>query len=113
VATEPTRYFTPAEAEALLPEVDRLLAAAQELLARFEQAQGANGHALRIQAELNNVVDEIQSRDIIVRDVRSGLIDFRALRDGQEIYLCWRRGEPLRIEWWHPTSTGIAGRQRL
>jgi hypothetical protein len=113
VAAEPPRYFTPAEAEALLPEVDRLLERAQDLLTQFEQVQRTNGHAHRVQAKLNSVVDEIQSRGVIVRDVRSGLIDFPALRDNQEIYLCWRRGEPLRIEWWHPTSTGIAGRQRL
>jgi len=113
VAAEPRRYFTPAEAEALLPELDRLLALAQDLLARFEHAQRANGHGQLAQSELTSLVDEIQSRGVIVRDVRSGLIDFPALRDNQEIYLCWRRGEPLRIEWWHPTSTGIAGRQRL
>jgi hypothetical protein len=113
VAAEPPRYFTPAEAEALLPEVDALLAQAQDHLTRFEQAQGGNGHALRVQSELNGVVEAIQSLGIIIRDVRSGLIDFPALREGQEIYLCWRRGEPPRIEWWHPTGTGIAGRQRL
>ena len=50
---------------------------------------------------------------VIVRDIQMGLIDFPAVRDGQLIFLCWRRGEALRIDWWHPTNTGIAGRRPL
>jgi hypothetical protein len=134
VSKEPTRFFEAAEAEALLPELDRLLASAQDLLARLEQARGqvaqatrANGHvtgngssagapvdeAQSIQQHLHDILRQIDSQGVIVRDIQAGLIDFPAVRDGQPIYLCWRRGEPLRIEWWHPTSTGIAGRQRL
>lgn len=134
MSTEPTRHFTPAEAEALLPEIDRLLKTAESLVARVEQlpqapARGAetNGHvsvngaagadrsseARSIEAELQRIVDRIQDQGVVVRDLRIGLIDFPSLRDGQSIFLCWKRGEPLSIEWWHPTSTGIAGRQRL
>jgi hypothetical protein len=134
VSTEPTRHFTPAEAEALLPELDRLLETAGTLVERLEQLpQGlarsaeTNGHAavngavragrsseaLSIEAELQRIVDHIQAQGVVVRDLRIGLIDFPSMRDGQSIFLCWKRGEPLSIEWWHPVSTGIAGRQRL
>ena len=132
-ADEP-RHFTPAEAEALVPELDRLLGTAQELLARLEalqqrgeRAAHTNGQVLgrgsgaeekeddprALQQQLQGIVDEIQAQGVIVRDIRTGLIDFPARRNEQEIYLCWQRGEALRIEWWHPTDTGIAGRQRL
>jgi hypothetical protein len=40
------------------------------------------------------------------------LLDFPALRDGQEVYLCWREGE-ADITHWHPLHTGIRGRQPL
>jgi hypothetical protein len=50
---------------------------------------------------------------VIVRDVRSGLIDFPSMREGRLINLCWRRGEPLEIRWWHEVSVGFAGRQPL
>jgi hypothetical protein len=132
VAQEPTRIFERAEAEALLPELDRLLASAEELLARFDAANrrvaqqtrgnghvevngssGPLGEVRSIQAQLREILQRIESHAVIVRDIRTGLIDFPALRDGEPIYLCWRRGEPMHIEWWHPTSTGIAGRQRL
>ncbi len=68
-------------------------------------------HAL--EADLRRLVDQLQSQGVIVRDLRIGLIDFPAIRDGITVFLCWRRGEQLRIEWWHPTTTGIAARQRL
>jgi hypothetical protein len=135
VSEEQQRHFTPAEAEALLPAIDRLLEAAQALVTRYEQLQQspparspeANGQVhtngaapaegsaeLRVlEAELRRIVDQVQSQGVIVRDLRMGLIDFPALRDGVTVFLCWHRGEPLRIEWWHPTTTGIAGRQRL
>jgi hypothetical protein len=126
--------FEPAEAEAMLSELDRLLAEAQGLLTRFEEARRrlseparANGHVMvngsaaaapsgeaqSIQTQLEAILEQIQSQGVIVRDIRTGLIDFPAVRDGQPIFLCWQRGEPLRIEWWHPTSTGIAGRRPL
>jgi hypothetical protein len=73
----------------------------------------AEGDPRALQARLRRIVDDIEARGVIVRDIRSGLIDFLARRDDQDVFLCWKRGEPLRIEWWHPTDTGIAGRQRL
>ena len=135
VAHQPEpRYFTREEAEALLPELDRLLATAQELVARLEHLQPREEHARHtngqvlgrgepaaateaeqhdIQRRLGAIVDQVQQQGVIVRDVRSGLIDFLARREGRDIFLCWRRGEPLQLEWWHPIETGIAGRQRL
>jgi hypothetical protein len=125
VSAEPPRHFTVAEAEALLPEVDRLLEEVQTLVARFDQLAGSaqtNGHVRRsgesnpqqsIESDVQRIVERIQSQGVIVRDLRMGLIDFPALRDGRTVFLCWKRGEPLRIEWWHPTDTGIAGRRRL
>jgi hypothetical protein len=134
VSADEPRYFTPAEAEALLPEIDGLLGSAQELMARLEQLQqrleraahtngqvlgrgvatpGAEDDPRAVQNQLRAIIGEVQARGVILRDIRTGLIDFPARRAGADIFLCWQRGEPMRIEWWHPTDTGIAGRQRL
>jgi hypothetical protein len=125
VSAEEPRHFTPAEAEALLPEIDRLLEEVQTLVARFDQLASSaqsNGHVRRsgeanaeqsIETEVQGIVERIQAQGVIVRDLRAGLIDFPSRRDERTVFLCWKRGEPLRIEWWHPTDTGIAGRQRL
>ena len=35
-----------------------------------------------------------------------------SLRDGREVYLCWRLGEP-EVSHWHELNAGFAGRQPL
>lgn len=57
-------------------------------------------------------VERIDSWGITVRDIDSGLVDFPALVEGRQIWLCWRLGEE-RVEWWHEMSDGFAGRRRL
>jgi hypothetical protein len=39
-------------------------------------------------------------------------VDFPALREGREVYLCWRLGED-EVGYWHELTTGFAGRQPL
>ena len=41
-----------------------------------------------------------------------GLCDFPSLRDGREVYLCWKFGEPT-VRFWHEINAGFAGRQSL
>jgi hypothetical protein len=55
---------------------------------------------------------ELREREVVLRDLDRGLVDFPALRDGEEIYLCWEEGEP-EIGFWHDLDTGFAGRQLL
>jgi hypothetical protein len=62
--------------------------------------------------ELNRAMNELDAVDIVVRDVDRGLIDFPALRDGEEIYLCWLLDED-EIGFWHEPEAGFAGRQPL
>jgi hypothetical protein len=130
------RTFTRQEAEALLPEVDRLLAEAQRLAERLRgterQAQAeqsrarANGQVRpgaaagvsdaerrALGAQLSALLERIQDMGIVLRDIRSGLIDFPSPREGRVVYLCWRRGEPFKIRWWHEIDAGFAGRQPL
>ena len=62
--------------------------------------------------QLRQELEEINQRGIIVRDVARGLVDFPSIRDGQEIFLCWIKGE-ARIEYWHGTNEGFGSRKRL
>jgi hypothetical protein len=133
---QPSRTFTREEAQALLPEVDRLLGEAQglaEILASTEraaqaaewkprsngtvhtEASGAAPEANRrsVARELRVLIERIHNLGIVVRDIRSGLIDFPSLREGRVVNLCWRRGEPLEIRWWHEVEAGFGGRQPL
>jgi hypothetical protein len=66
----------------------------------------------RATVELQRALAEIQGADIVVRDVVRGLVDFPAVRDGEEVYLCWLVDEP-EIEHWHELDAGFAGRRPL
>ena len=62
--------------------------------------------------ELQRTLGELQAMDVVLRDLERGLVDFPALREGREVYLCWEAGEDA-IEFWHDTDTGYGGRQPL
>jgi hypothetical protein len=62
--------------------------------------------------ELSRAIAELEAVEVILRDVENGLIDFPAIRDGQEVYLCWLVDE-AEITHWHPLDAGFGGRQPL
>jgi hypothetical protein len=61
---------------------------------------------------LQGFIDELQELGVEFKDPVMGLVDFPAKRDGKEVYLCWKLGEP-RVEFWHTMDSGFQGRQRL
>jgi hypothetical protein len=68
--------------------------------------------AARALVELNRALAELEAVDVVLRDVDRGLIDFPAIRDGEEIYLCWLLDED-EIGFWHEPDAGFAGRRPL
>jgi len=62
--------------------------------------------------ELRNALAELHEMDIVLRDLERGLLDFPALRDGREVYLCLEDGED-EIGFWHDVEAGYGGRQPL
>ena len=62
--------------------------------------------------ELRASVAEFARREIVLRDLDRGLIDFPAIRDGEEVYLCWIDGE-ADIGYWHELDAGFRGRRPL
>ena len=62
--------------------------------------------------EIARAIGELEAVDVVLRDLERGLIDFPALRDGEEIYLCWLLEED-EIRFWHDPDAGFAGRQPL
>ena len=63
--------------------------------------------------ELSRASGELEAVDIVLRDIDRGLIDFPALRDGVEVYLCWLVDEEDAIRFWHDPDAGFAGRRPL
>lgn len=62
--------------------------------------------------ELRDALRELQEMDVVLRDLDRGLLDFPALRDGREVYLCLEDGEE-EIGYWHDLETGFGGREPL
>jgi len=122
-----TKFFTVEEANGLLDTVRPLLERIKELDAAIGQdqtlavirekaAQNGGGRVTRARSEkataLQRELKALEALGILLRDPAIGLIDFPHQRQGKNVFLCWKLGES-RVEWWHPTDTGIAGRERL
>ncbi|MGC8856415.1 MAG: DUF2203 domain-containing protein [Anaerolineae bacterium] len=123
-----TRYFTLAEANAMLtlirPWIEEAIRIRDEVMARqpeiwpvIERAVGNGGNAAISKVffdfnRLDDLVHRIQETGAIVKDISIGLVDFPARREGREVYLCWKYGEE-RIQFWHEPEAGFAGRQPI
>ena len=46
-------------------------------------------------SRIEQQVQQVQERDILVKSLEQGLVDFPSLRDAREVYLCWRMGRYL------------------
>ena len=62
--------------------------------------------------KINFFTEALESKGCILKGIKHGLVDFLALREGKEVYLCWKNPEE-KIEYWHDIQSGFAGRQRI
>jgi len=129
------RLFTPDEANAALvelrPVAERMVEHRRVLLdAQLSQAKlvariAGNGGDLtpaevrevaeevaREAQEIADCVRRIDDAGVQVKDLDEGLLDFPAQRDGVDILLCWKVGEP-EVAFWHGLDEGFAGRKPL
>ena len=114
------RHYSLEEANAALPRVVELLETLRSASERLgdrearealgESAPGNGG------GEPGRTVSEgflaLREREIVLRDLGRGLVDFPSLREGREVYLCWEEGED-EIAFWHEPDAGFAGRRPL
>jgi hypothetical protein len=126
VTDEPSeRRFTPDEADAFLPELTDLLPkirdARQTVFRAGEHIKSTattNGGGTpgkeywEAVGTLRRAIEHLAKEGIILRDAETGLVDFPSTRDGREVFLCWRLGEP-RVGFWHGERGGFAGRRPL
>jgi len=92
-----------------------LLAKQPDLEAVLEKATGNGGNKLAGEVamefnEMETLIHRIQAMGVVIKDINAGLVDFPALREGREVYLCWRYGEEA-VQFWHDLDAGFAGRQ--
>ncbi len=131
-----TRRFTLTQAERLLPEIEQSIRRAIELRADYTKAESSLRDAskrimmlggsrvdpheflgLRARrdtsgAALKDAVEHIHEFGCLVKDLEMGLVDFPTLLRGEEVYLCWKLGEPA-IRYWHGVREGYRGRKPI
>ncbi|MCL4519518.1 MAG: DUF2203 domain-containing protein [Thaumarchaeota archaeon] len=103
-------YFTPEEANKILPDVSSLVSRIVELKGKLDTSTGKDRR--EIMDELTVCVSKIEQLGIEVKDLDSGLIDFPAMRFHEMVYLCWKLGEG-EVLYWHGVSEGFKGRKLL
>ena len=89
---------------------------AAEAIAALDPASGGaypGRDVARSLVELSRAAGELEAVEIVLRDVERGLIDFPAMRDGVEVYLCWLVDDEESIGFWHAPEAGFAGRRPL
>ncbi|MEO2043844.1 MAG: DUF2203 domain-containing protein [Nitrospinaceae bacterium] len=121
-------FFTLDEANSLIPKLLDWVPAIQNLSVSMrrdfpdisnahEKAKwngGSNEGAayLSVVMQYNDIIQQIESAGCEVKGINEGLVDFPSIRDGREVYLCWRMPEQ-EIRFWHDTHSGFAGRQPI
>ncbi len=130
------RYFTVAQAERILPEVERALRDAL-----FHKAEATNAHrelertserirtmgGMRVNpaelmaararletsaAALKDAIEQVEELGAQIKDLDIGLIDFLARFRDRDVWLCWKLGES-RIGFWHGLEEGFRGRKPI
>jgi hypothetical protein len=121
------RHFTREEANALLPQLSPMLtqlreakdeltdAEAHEALSEAAPGNGGGDEGRQVGVaflEVRRILETIEQSGIVLRDIDRGLIDFPAVMDDREVYLCWELGED-EVAFWHELETGFGGREPL
>jgi hypothetical protein len=121
------RHFSREEADALLPQLTALLSQLQEAkdeltdteaheaLSEAAPANGGGEQGRQVGTaflEVRRLLETVERAGIVLRDIDRGLVDFPALMDGREVYLCWELGED-EVAYWHELEGGYGGREPL
>ena len=132
------KIFTPREVDAILPKVEKVFehidacrkraqelatspifretasASAQESLSAVQIAESA-----RLRSQVEFLLQAIQEDIVhvakmggVLKDAEAGLVDFPGFVRGEEVWLCWKRGEG-KIQYWHPIYSGYSDRLTL
>jgi hypothetical protein len=121
------KHYTVEEARRLLPQVREWLGELGRHRTSVNQLDKRIGQLLAVGHDVGGQIvhdwirgvtgirrglQRFQDREIQVKDLERGLIDFPAIVAGREVFLCWEQDEDD-IEFWHDLETGYSGRERL
>lgn len=114
-----TKHFTPVEARKTLPLVKKIvndiLQTSKEIRLIADDLDGKiedNPTVKRLVNNVNNYMQELEEIGCFYKDwnFSIGLVDFPAIIENQEVFLCWKSDEE-EIKYYHEIETGFAGRK--
>ncbi len=131
------RYFTISEANEALPdiaqkfrEVAERKVAIKGIERRLQEALAPGGGQndsdggsvqtyMELKQELNAAVTKLyhsievlEAAGVSLKGIDEGLVDFPSKRFDEDVWLCWKAGEP-EIKFWHDTDSGFMGRKPI
>jgi len=121
------RHYTLEEANALLPKLEPLLGELRDARDRLTDSDlhetlgesapsNGGGEPGREVGEaflrVRGMLGVLEPLGLVIRDLDRGLVDFPAILEGTEAYLCWQLGED-EIGFWHGLEDGFAGRRPI
>jgi hypothetical protein len=114
------RFFTPSTARNALNKLRPVAERLCELYRAMEfkrprpvaAEQRVDSDYFCLLRDLHAGLEAIRATGAEMKDLKSGLLDFPARREGRPVLLCWRVGEDS-LEFWHETGSGFDGRRRV
>jgi hypothetical protein len=130
------KFFTLAQAEKLLPQVEPAIREALARKAEYDRAEAeCQSYSQRLMVSggmhvdpsrwlerkrrrdsaallVKSSIEQVLEFGCQIKDLDIGLIDFPALFNGQEVCLCWKLGESG-IQFWHGVQEGFRGRKAI
>jgi hypothetical protein len=132
----PQRLFTLTEAERARQELEPFLVEAMDcrkklsgletdltavsarimmmggVIVPYEKLSALRMEHNQLAESLKSALNRILETGCVIKDLDVGLLDFPAVIDNQDVYLCWKLGED-RIRFYHRQDEGFASRKPL
>jgi hypothetical protein len=111
------KYYTPQEANLSLPLVKQIVG---DIIDRAGQVKALMADGLnpdnrpkyeKLISEVEDLTRELEDLGCFFKDwnFEKGLVDFPAIIDEKEVFLCWHSDEP-QVRWYHGLEDGFHGR---
>lgn len=123
------KFFTPVEANSILPEVKvkfaNILMQRNNIMDLQTELESVASHKVshelffikKVQVnkaitEMYKDIEKLEGLGILIKSFDEGLLDFPSKRFNEEVWLCWKMGED-KIKFWHGKNEGFVGRKPL
>jgi hypothetical protein len=65
-----------------------------------------------LEFQVKQLLMKFGEREILIKSIDAGLVDFPAMIDGEEVLLCWLKDEP-QVSHYHSLNDGFWGRRKI